>query len=284
MVLTRGDRPADLDRTLHSVLDQRGEPVEVVVVGNGVADGGWAASLPPGVRGVGLPDNVGIPAGRNAGVAATSGEIVMFLDDDATLVADDFVERLRALVASAPDLGIVGFRIVDLLTGRTMRRHVPRLRASDPQRSSDVTVFLGGACAIRRAVFDTAGPLPDCFFYGHEELDLAWRALDAHWRIRYAADLVVHHPATSPARHQTFYRLNARNRVWVARRNLPVPLVAAYLAVWIVLTVIRVRSPAALGTWARGFVEGWRSDPGARRPIAWSTVWRMTRLGRPPVV
>jgi dTDP-glucose pyrophosphorylase len=30
--------------------------------------------------------------------------------------------------------------------------------------------------------------------------------------------------------------------------------------------------------------EGWRADPGQRRPISWRTVWRMTAAGRPPVI
>ncbi|HEY7720071.1 MAG TPA: hypothetical protein VH915_15005, partial [Pedococcus sp.] len=44
VVLTRGDRPAELARALESLRSQQGEPVETVVVGNGVeVDGlpGW---------------------------------------------------------------------------------------------------------------------------------------------------------------------------------------------------------------------------------------------------
>ncbi len=183
-----------------------------------------------------------------------------------------------------PRLGIVSMRIVDPATGLSSRRHVPRLRTSDPERSSDVTTFLGGASVVRRAVLERCGGLPAAFWYGHEETDLAWAALDDGWRIHYAADAVLGHPTTTPARHATYYRLNARNRVWLARRRLPWPLAAGYLAVWTALTVARVRDVTALRTWARGFAEGWRTDAGPRRPMAWSTAWRMARLGRPPVV
>lgn len=81
-----------------------------------------------------------------------------------------------------------------------------------------------------------------------------------------------------------FYRYNARNRVWLAKRNLPWALALAYVGVWLALTVLRERSPKALKPWLRGFAEGWRSPAGARRPIRWSTAWRMTRIGRPPVI
>lgn len=80
------------------------------------------------------------------------------------------------------------------------------------------------------------------FFFGHEESDLAWRALDAGWKILYEPELVLQHPATSPARHAVYYRFTARNRVWLARRRLPAALVPVYLGVWIVLTLARIRS------------------------------------------
>ena len=95
----------------------------------------------------------------------------------------------------------------------------------------------------------------------------------------------MYHPTTPPARHAVYYRMIARNRVWLARRNLPLPLVPVYLGVWTALTRgPRARPRVAAARWGRGFVEGWRTDPGPRRPMPWATVLRMTRLGRPPII
>ncbi|MFC6008207.1 glycosyltransferase family 2 protein [Angustibacter luteus] len=280
VVLTMGDRPVELTRALRSVLDQTGPRAEILVIANGVQ----APPVPDGVRTLATPENLGIVGGRDLGWRELDDELVLFLDDDAWLLSDDVLGRVRAAFAADQRLGIVSMRIIDPETGLSSRRHVPRLRASDPERSSDVTTFLGGANVMRRAVLDQCGGLPSAFWYGHEETDLAWAALDAGWTIRYDADAVAGHPTTTPARHETYYRLNARNRVWLARRRLPAPLVVAYLGVWTALTVVRVRDLRSLRVWGRGFVEGWRSDPGPRRPMRWRTVWRMTRLGRPPVV
>ena len=159
-----------------------------------------------------------------------------------------------------------------------------RLRASDPGRSSAVTTFLGGACAIRRSAYEQAGGYPAEFFYSHEETDLAWRLLDAGYHLRYDADAQMFHPAVLPGRHAQFFRLNARNRVLLARRNLPWPVAAAYLFDWVMLMIVRERSVRALRPWFAGFAEGWRADPGGRRPISWRTIWRMSRAGRPPVI
>jgi glycosyltransferase involved in cell wall biosynthesis len=78
VILTMGDRPAEVNRAIDSVLAQRGTQVELVVVGNG-AD---VPDAPAGVRTVRLPENVGVAAGRNAGVQACRGDVVLFLDDD----------------------------------------------------------------------------------------------------------------------------------------------------------------------------------------------------------
>jgi hypothetical protein len=283
VVLTMGNRPAELERAVQSALDQKREDidVEVVLVGNGAdVPGSW----PEAVNVVRLPENVGIPAGRNRGVEASTGELILFLDDDGWYESPQLGARLRDLFTADPALGIVSFRVRDPEGGPGERRHVPRLRAGDPLRSSAVTTFLGGACAMRRAAFDAAGGLPEEFFYAHEETDLAWQALNAGYRILYDSDSVMFHPAVAPTRHEMFYRLNARNRVWLARRNLPWPVGVAYLTVWVAMTAARERKPAVLRPWLGGFREGWRKPAGPRRPISWRTVWRMTRLGRPPVI
>jgi hypothetical protein len=100
----------------------------------------------------------------------------------------------------------------------------------------------------------------------------------------YAGEIAVHHPVIDPRRHAEFWHLNARNRVLLARRNLPPVLRPAYTGTWALITAARVRDAEARRAWRDGFAEGWRMEPGDVRPMRWSTVWAMTRAGRPPVV
>ena len=280
VILTMGRRPEDLQRAVNSVLTQRDVSVEVVVVGNG-----WKpVGLPPQVRTVSLHDNVGIPAGRNAGVSLVQGDLLFFLDDDARLPTDDVLATIARHFAVDPRLGLLQPRIADPDGAPPPRRWTPRLRVGDPRRSSYATVVWEGAVALRPEIFERAGGWADEFFYAHEGIDLTWRVWNTGAVAWYAGDIEVHHPANDPARNDLYYRYNARNRVYVARRNLPLPLIPVYLAAWTALTVIRLKPRSALRIWFAGFREGFVTPCGERQPLAWRTILRMTRAGRPPVV
>ena len=278
VVLSMGDRSEELETALRSLLAQEGVDLDVVLVGNGWQPQG----LPEGVRAVHLPENVGIPQGRNVGAREARGEVLFFYDDDAWLPTTDVLARL-VREYDDPRVAVAQPRGADPNGGPTPRRWVPRLRAGRG-RGGDVVVFWEGVCSIRRAAFEAVGGWPGHFWYGHEGIDLAFRLADAGWTLRYRPDVVVHHPATPASRHAVFYRMNARNRVWVARRNLPHPLDYVYVGSWVAITVARVRDRSALRLWFRGLAEGYRTDAGPRRPISWRTAARLTLAGRPPVV
>jgi GT2 family glycosyltransferase len=285
VVLTQGTRPDELRRGLDSILEQTGVALDVVVVGNGWDPASAPAALPSGVRSLALAENGGIPAGRNAGVPLVCGDYLFFLDDDAALASPTFLRDAVALIERDPSIGLLQPRVVDPTGVASPRRWIPRIRKGDPAHSSPVFSCWEGAVLLPRPVFEATGGWADPFFYAHEGIELAWRVWDAGKRAWYAGELVAHHPVIQQTRHSFYWRLNARNRVWLARRNLPLPLVPVYVAAWTGVQALRfARSRSGLRAWAAGWREGWRSDPGERRPMSWRTVWRMTLAGRPPVI
>lgn len=280
VVLTMGNRPDDLKRGLTSLTSQRDVEVDVVVVGNG-----WQpVGLPDGVKAKGLPENLGIPAGRNAGVSRVEGELLFFLDDDACLPEDDILARMAAQFEADPTLGMIQPRVVDPDGREAPRRWIPRVRVGDPTQSSPAMNVWEGAVAIRRAAFEFAGGWPEPFWYAHEGIELAWRVWDGGFYVRYDGQIEVHHPAIQPTRHAEFYRFQARNRVWLARRNLPLPVGVIYVLVWAGVSALRLRSRPALFETLRGYWIGLTKPGGQRRPMSWRTIWRMTRAGRPPII
>lgn len=271
VVLTMGDRPAALDAATASLPSG-----SCLVVSNGagqVTTGSATATLE-------LAENVGIPAGRHAGLRHGSAPIVGFLDDDAVLLGDP--DAIAAAFSADPQLGAVALRLVDE-DGGTARRHVPRLGGRDPDVSGDVALFLGGACAVRRTAYDQVGGYFTELFYGHEEVELCWRLVDAGWSVRYLADVQVFHPRSTIERHADGWESTGRNRVLIARRTLPWPVAIVHVTVWLALGLRRAPSAELRRRYLAGWRNGWRPDVD-RAPISWRGVWRLTRLRRPPIV
>ena len=275
-----GDRPAELLNAIASIRRQTAPPGQIIVVGNGCV-------LEPieGVYTISLSENLGAPGGRNAGAEVALGDVLCFLDDDAELIGDSIAEQILGCFRERANLGAVALRIVDKESNHTQRRHVPRLGARGALRSGDVAAFLEGACAIRRSSFEMAGGYPEEFFYGMEGTDLAWRLVGQGESIHYLSEATVHHPATEPARHDYAFALTARNRVWLARRQLPIVLQPIYVAIWSLLMLLRAPSNEARRRVISGLADGVRSPaPPPVQRMSWRTVWRLTRLGRPPVI
>ena len=281
IVLTQGRRRTELAAAVGSLLAQRGVKVDVVVVGNGWEPEG----LPEGVKTVHNPTDLGIPGGRNAGVAAASGNLLFFLDDDARLPATDALARVEARFAAEPDIGLLQLRVAPSTPGVPPRDWVPRLRVGDPSRSSDVTAVWEGAVAMPRAVFERVGGWPAEFRFAHEGIDLAWRVLDTGKRVVYAGDIAVTHPVYATAPHDYSAYHGARNRMWLARRHLPLPVAVPYVLSFMLRTLpLLYRSRAKLRAAARGYRDGLRGPCGPRKPLHVKTMWRMARAGRPPIL
>src|ERR1035437_8817583 len=102
--------PADPDIKLHIESAQRlaselPRSSELVVVENGPMYP--AVTWPTSVIRVASSANVGVPGGWNMGLAAASGRIICFLNQDARASSADLL-RLGALLDSAEDVFVVG--------------------------------------------------------------------------------------------------------------------------------------------------------------------------------
>ena len=288
VVLTMGNRPDQLAAAVASLTEQNsigdevGESLstsEIVVVANGA--GRIDISELPFSRLLVADQNLGVPGGRDLGLASCSSEVVGFLDDDAELRPGG-IRRIVEAFEADPRLGAVSLRIVDEL-GETARRHIPRPGQRTADRSGEVALFLGGASAIRVEAYEQVGGYFTELMYGHEELELSWRLIDAGWTIRYLSDVEVFHPRSSIERHADGWELTGRNRVWIARRTLPWAVAVVHATVWLALGLMRAPGHLGRSKYLDGWRAGWRESV-ARRPIRWSTIWHLTRLGRPPII
>lgn len=148
-----------IEKAVRSVLDQTWTDLECIVVDDGSTDD-TAAVLSgiddPRLRTIHQP-NSGVSRARNAGVAASSGELVAFLDsDDAWLPRK--LERQVAVLAARPEVGAV---LCSYLVTDTALEPIGLVPSSDPVRRISRWLLLEGdgpsfpsTVLLRRSCFD----------------------------------------------------------------------------------------------------------------------------------
>jgi GT2 family glycosyltransferase len=275
VIIVTWNRRDEVVRTLGE-LGAQSMPFELVVVDNGSTDGSVdaARATRPDAIVVALPENTGPAYARNRGIETATGDIIVFLDDDASFESADALARFAKRFEKDERLGIIATNIRHATTGAPELGAIPRVDRRDPPRGDfDAAYFCGGGCAFRRTMCEDVGLFAEDYFYSCEELDLGWRALERGHRIVWAADIVVLHRKTEQARPGgQWVRMNMRNRLRLPMRFLPWRCVVTYAGVWwpqLFLAAVRTRQ---LGAFLRGF--------GGFCALIPATVLSRTRLSR----
>jgi GT2 family glycosyltransferase len=182
---------------------------DVVVVDDGSTDGvtpGWTATQ-RAFKPVLCPQNRGFSAACNAGAAVSTGEVLLFLNNDAYVRPGSIAAMLDTLAADET-IGIVGAKLIyadgslqhaglALLDGPVSRWwHVHRqLPGSLPDANvaRDLLAVTGAALMVRRSLFETLGGFDDGFVNGWEDVDLCLRSWSRGLRVRYEPRAVIEH-------------------------------------------------------------------------------------------
>ena len=102
-------------RCLDSLFATDLDDCEVIVVDNGSSDDtpDAIAAYASRVRYLRLPENLGFVRGMNAGIAAARpDDDVVLLNNDLRFTQRDWLNRLRDAAYAAPDIGVVGCRLL----------------------------------------------------------------------------------------------------------------------------------------------------------------------------
>jgi GT2 family glycosyltransferase len=272
IIVTRS-RAQWLSGAIGSIRRQATTGYEIVVIINGKDPDTerLIEALEPEVRAVTLKMNHGVGGGRNAGVALAKGEILVFLDDDAELRDANAAEMVLQHFERDERLGAVGFLVVDAETGRTDHRCIPFRQKRLPSGATEACYFPGGACAIRRQIFDKVGPYDPGLFYSGEELDLSYRLLEAGYTIRFDPTIVVDHFRAGGNRQVLTSFFDVRNRPWIALRYLPLRCCVSHCLVWWGWGALRGLRDGEVKAALRGIRDSARG-----LPVVWQTRQRIS--------
>jgi GT2 family glycosyltransferase len=157
--------------------------------------------------------------GRNRGIEAACGDIVITLDDDVYGITDQHLDSLRE-VMKQPNIAAVNFHIREEDTGRIANWCHPYDGEKFCYQSFETNGISEGAVAFRRTALAQVGLYPDYFFISHEGPDLACRLINAGWRLIYSPDVVVTHAYEQRGRAGwRRYYYDTRNLLWLVLRN-----------------------------------------------------------------
>lgn len=177
-----------LDEAIAALRDQTVNPTEIVVVIDHVPElvEAWVERW-QGVRVIPNEESHGLTGARNTGVAAVSGEVVAFLDDDA-VPAQDWIEQLASAYADPSVIGVGGKVAPRWLEGRPswfppeFDWVVGCTHSGMPRRPEPVRNMVGANMSLRRDVLLGVGGFREGLGRlgtngaGAEETDLCIRA------------------------------------------------------------------------------------------------------------
>jgi len=291
VVVVTWNRRDDLLRLLDDLARQTEPADEIVVVDNGSSDGAAdaAAERYPAVKIVRLPRNLGLSAGRNAGIPHATSDLVAILDNDLRVLDTEFLARVRRSAARHADCGIISFHCshglwddgplpsgARVLTLEDLQRLADQGQGPVTPRFAYDWFFWGGACAVRRDVFRTVGLFDDDFGYGGEEWDFALRCHAAGVRLGADDGLWVVHVRAPTMRSPTAQALILTNMIFAQARYLPAADVLVLLGVQLAASGVRALREGGVPGYVRAvarlvagwFGQVWRRRRPVRRSVA----------------
>ena len=205
----------DIRAAIETALDQTHPPIEVVVVDDGSDDdtAAIARSVADDRVKVLSGPNVGVSAARNAGVAATTGSLVAFLDADDRWLPDK-LRRQIDLFGADPRVGVVGsFMRYVSSSGRSLGVSGEALDGTSTTRLVEgrLMPFPMSSTVFRREVFDRLGGFRTELTQA-EDIELISRVARDHRVVCVEEVLGLYrvHPGSATARHFASQRMAMR--------------------------------------------------------------------------
>ncbi|MEM0992865.1 MAG: glycosyltransferase family 2 protein [Bacteroidota bacterium] len=227
---------------LQSIQNQSFQDLEVIVVDNASKENPfpYLKNIYPDLIAVKSDKNVGFAGGNNLGIAASSGDYLFFINNDAEIVEGTLDSLIDAL-EEHPHIGIispklcyytperpqrliqyVGTTPIHPLTGRNKTIGQMETDRGQYDTMEHPTPYAhGAAMMLPKTVVDRVGGMPEEFFLYYEELDWCEQIRRAGYAIYVHPYALVYHKESVSVGQMSLlktYYIN-RNRIFFMKRN-----------------------------------------------------------------
>jgi GT2 family glycosyltransferase len=229
-----------LNSCIQSVKKQTYPNIEIILVDNASEDDSVETikNLFSDLRLIINPENIGYGGGNNRGIREAKGSYIFVLNSD-TVIEKDCLELLWKCIETDQKMGVTTPKILlydrrDTIDAAGLTIYLDglsigrgRLELQEKYGQCE-EVFSGSGCAslYRKEMLEEIGLFDEDFFAYAEDTDLGWRARLAGWKAYYVPKAIVyhHHSKKFGTYSSTKAFLVERNRIWVAWKNFPLPI------------------------------------------------------------
>ena len=276
-------------RCLHDLELQTWSSFKVIVIDNASSDDSLlrAEREYPWIEAVRMESNVGFAMGNNIGAAlAPECKWIACLNPDA-YAHPDWLANLMQAAQAHPEFALFGSKLIlamypdrldgtgDIyhVSGAAWRRDHGRKLAKGHHIEGEIFAPCAAAALYRRDVFDAVGGFDSDYFCYFEDVDLAFRMRLMGHRCYYVPSAIVHHVSSAITGYQSPFTVyhGHRNLVWTFFKDMPLPLLLAYLLLHLLLNAASIVLYTFKGQLITILKSKWDAIRGLR------SVWRKRR-------
>ncbi len=214
-IVTR-NRCTELLRLLKNICKQNFNEYEIIVVDNNSDDNTKATvnqfftkqNVP--CKYIRLADNAGSTGGRDKAFTVSSGKYVFFIDDDAYIEDNTFLNSVYNFMEANQEVGIMQTAIYNITEEEYQLPIYSKKRFKDYYPAFN---FIGASHVIRKNIFTKKENLYlDRLFYRNEETYLALKVSDRNFKVVYYPEIeIIHQPSQVRIAEKEIYYNNFIN-------------------------------------------------------------------------
>lgn len=231
------NRKEELKRAIESVYNQSYRNFDIIVYDNNSTDmtGEMLSQNFQEIKYVKSEENLGCPQGRNKLISISNGDILFFLDDDATIEQNVFEVIINKFEELGDDVKIIMPNMFEYVGN--CKYEVFSVKNNI---ETEIYTFSGGISAIKSEVFDEVGLYPETT-YGAEENFIAAKMYKQSMKIIFLPYIYAHHYPSNIRDKSAIFMNSVKNDIfWTIHFSpsiLLIPMLCWKIYVWFKMSI-----------------------------------------------